>query len=387
MLSPETIEDGRHMLAVCNACRYCEGYCPVFPAMENRLVFEKGDLAYLANLCHNCGECLYACQYAPPHEFGIDVPRKLAEIRLASYEEYCWPEPLSAAFRQHSVKTASAVVLGSSAVLLALAVMSGADLWPADPGGDFYRVVPHGVMVALFGLAGAFATLALAIGCVRAVRSFRAPVAPGLSPVAPGLSGPANGGAKSPALQGPALRLSGLWSGLRDALTLRHLHGSGADCTDSEEQRSPWRRRFHHCTMYGFLLCFASTSVAALYHVVFGWRAPYGYASLPVVLGTLGGAGLLIGPAGLFAVRRRRDPALTDPAQDGLDAAFILMLFMTSATGLLLLALRGQPAMTLLLVVHLGFVLGLFLTLPYGKFVHGLYRTAALLKYASEANP
>jgi citrate/tricarballylate utilization protein len=138
--------------------------------------------------------------------------------------------------------------------------------------------------------------------------------------------------------------------------------------------------------MYGFLLCFASTSVAALYHVVFGWRAPYGYASLPVVLGTLGGAGLLIGPAGLFAVRRRRDPALADPAQDGLDTAFILMLFMTSATGLLLLALRGQPSMTLLLVVHLGFVLGLFLTLPYGKFVHGLYRTVALLRYASEAN-
>ena len=47
------------------------------------------------------------------------------------------------------------------------------------------------------------------------------------------------------------------------------------------------------------------------------------------------------------------------------------MLFMTSATGLLLLALRGQPVMPLLLVVHLGFVLGLFLTLPYGKFVHG----------------
>jgi citrate/tricarballylate utilization protein len=139
--------------------------------------------------------------------------------------------------------------------------------------------------------------------------------------------------------------------------------------------------------MYGFLLCFASTSVAALYHVVFGWRAPYGYASLPVLLGTLGGAGLLIGPAGLFAVRRRRDPALADPGQDGLDTAFILMLFMTSATGLLLLALRGQPSMTLLLVVHLGFVLGLFLTLPYGKFVHGLYRTAALLKYASEATP
>ena len=138
MLSPEQVRQGQHVMAVCNACRYCEGYCPVFPAMENRLAFAKGDLAYLANLCHNCGECLYACQYAPPHEFGIDVPRQLAEIRLGSYEEYCWPASLGAAFRRHTLKTAWAMAGGSSAVLLALAVMMGADIWPADPAGDFY---------------------------------------------------------------------------------------------------------------------------------------------------------------------------------------------------------------------------------------------------------
>jgi citrate/tricarballylate utilization protein len=361
MLSPETIGRGQDVLAVCNACRYCEGYCPVFPAMENRLVFAKGDIAYLANLCHNCGECLYACQYAPPHEFGIDVPRTLAQVRLETYEEFCWPAPLGAAFRRHSLTTAWALGLGSSAALLALAVFSGADLWPANPGGDFYRVIPHGVMIGVFGLVGAFAGIALAVGCARATRTFRDPVS-------------------SPSTSSPARDISGI----RAALTLRHLHGSGADCTSGEEQRWPWRRRFHHATMYGFLLCFASTSVAALYHIVFGWRAPYGYASLPVVLGTLGGAGLLIGPAGLFALRRRRDPALGDPAQDGPDESFILMLFMTSATGLLLLALRGLPVMTLLLVVHLGFVLGLFLTLPYGKFVHGIYRTVALMVYAQE---
>jgi citrate/tricarballylate utilization protein len=380
MLSPETIDRGQHVLAVCNACRYCEGYCPVFPAMENRLSFAKGDLAYLANLCHNCGECLYACQYAPPHEFGIDVPRTLAEVRLGSYEEYCWPASLGASFRQHSVRSACVVSLEASAVILALAVMSGADVWPADPAGDFYRVVSHRVMVALFGLTGAFAALALAIGCLRAVRAFS------VDSVASGFSRtprPAN-----PLRQGYEGREAGRYGrlihGIWDALTLRHLHGSGVDCTTAEEQRSPWRRWFHHATMYGFLLCFASTSVAALYHVVFGWRAPYGYTSLPVVLGTLGGAGLLIGPAGLFALRRRRDRALADPAQNGLDESFILMLFMTSATGLLLLALRGRPVMPLLLVVHLGFVLGLFLTLPYGKFVHGIYRTAALMIYSQE---
>ena len=362
MPSPDTIRRGQHVMAVCNACRYCEGYCPVFPAMEKRLIFAKDDLAYLANLCHNCGECLYACQFAPPHEFGINVPRTLAEIRLASYEDYCWPRGMAAAFRHQAVKSAALTALGLSAVLLALTVVAGVDVWPAQPAGDFYQVVPHGVMVALFGLAGGFATVAVAIGCRRASKSFRA-------------SG------SSSTVDRPTRD----WQGLRDALTLRHLHGSGPDCTNSEEQRSPWRRWCHHLTMYGFGLCFASTSVAALYHVVFGWRAPYGYGSLPVVLGALGGVGLLAGPLGLFALRRRRDPALSDPSQAGLDESFIFMLLMTSATGLLLLAFRNQSAMALLLIVHLGFVLGLFVTMPYGKFVHGLYRTAALLKYGSEA--
>jgi citrate/tricarballylate utilization protein len=103
-----------------------------------------------------------------------------------------------------------------------------------------------------------------------------------------------------------------------------------------------------------------------------------------VVLGTVGGIGLLIGPAGLLAVKWRRDPALVDEARFGMDAAFILMLMLTSLTGLLLLVCRATPAMGLLLAVHLGVVFSLFLTLPYGKFVHGLYRFAALVRYARE---
>jgi citrate/tricarballylate utilization protein len=373
MPSPETLQRGQHVMAVCNACRYCEGYCPVFPAMENRVSFAAADLSYLANLCHNCGECLYACQFAPPHPFGINVPRTLAEIRLESYEEYCWPASFASLFRRRTIVTDVLTALGLGVLLLAMAALSGSPPWPARPAGDFYGVIPHGAMVRLFGLAGGFALVALAVGLVRAARVFR-----------PAEAG-RHGRDEPHAASGFSRTLNA--RGLQDALTLRHLHSSGTDCTDREEHRSPWRRWFHHLTMYGFALCFASTSVAAVYHVVFGWRAPYGYGSLPVVLGTLGGAGLLAGPAGLFVLRRRRDRALSDPAQDGLDTSFIAMLFLTSATGLLLLALRGRPPMPLLLAVHLGFVLALFVTLPYGKFVHGLYRAVALMIYAGERPP
>lgn len=76
------------VMQVCNACRYCEGFCAVFPAMTQRLEFGKADINYLANLCHNCGACLHACQYAPPHEFGINVPKAMAEVRLETYQHY-----------------------------------------------------------------------------------------------------------------------------------------------------------------------------------------------------------------------------------------------------------------------------------------------------------
>jgi citrate/tricarballylate utilization protein len=67
-----------------------------------------------------------------------------------------------------------------------------------------------------------------------------------------------------------------------------------------------------------------------------------------------------------------------------MDTAFVAMLLLTGATGLALLLLRATPAMGMLLAIHLGVVFGFFVTLPYGKFVHGLYRFAALVHYAEE---
>ena len=132
------------------------------------------------------------------------------------------------------------------------------------------------------------------------------------------------------------------------------------------------------------MLCFAATCVGTIYHFVFGWDAPYAYNSLPVILGTLGGIGLIIGPSGLLWLNLRRAPLHGDPDQKPMDRGFIALLLLTSASGLALLVWRETGAMPLLLAVHLGIVMAFFLTLPYGKFAHGVFRCAALLKWSIE---
>jgi citrate/tricarballylate utilization protein len=86
----------------------------------------------------------------------------------------------------------------------------------------------------------------------------------------------------------------------------------------------------------------------------------------------------------LLALHLRRHPLHGDPAQKPMDLGFIALLFLTSATGLGLWWLRGTAWMPALLAVHLGVVMALFVTLPYGKFAHGVFRTASLLRHAVE---
>jgi citrate/tricarballylate utilization protein len=354
-LSANEAEVGR-VLQICNACRYCEGFCAVFPAMTRRLDFGKADINYLANLCHNCGACLHACQYAPPHEFAVNVPQAMAKVRLETYSEYAWPPALGVLYKRNGLTLCVALAAGLALFLMLAAASRGA-LWGPVQGGSFYSVFPHNLMVGLFAPVFLFAVLALGQG----VRSFWRQYTPGSASV------PAAGEA------------------VHDVLRLKYLDGGhGKGCNDADDAFTLARRRFHHFTFYGFMLCFAATSVATLYHYLFGWQAPYDYTSLPKLLGIAGGMCLVVGTCGLFWLNLRRHPQQQDAAQRPMDRGFIALLFLTASSGLALMVLRETAALPVALSVHLGSVMALFATLPYGKFAHGIYRSAALLKWAIE---
>jgi citrate/tricarballylate utilization protein len=354
-LTPSEAEVGR-VMQICNACRYCEGFCAVFPAMTRRLEFGKADVHFLSNLCHSCGACLHACQYAPPHEFAVNVPRAMAQVRGRTYADYAWPPGLGALYERNGVTVAVALAAGLALFLLLALAMQGT-LSGATLAGDFYNLFPHNLMVGMFAPVFLFAALALGIGVARFWRDIEP------------------GAATAPAIGETA----------RDVLRLKYLDGGhGQGCNNADDEFTLSRRRLHHATFYGFMLCFASTSVATIYHYVLGWHAPYPWSSLPVILGTAGGIGLLVGPAGLAWLHFERHPLHGDPAQKPMDQGFLLLLFLTSLSGLALLLWRDGAGMAILLAVHLGVVMALFLTMPYGKFAHGFYRTAALLKWSIE---
>ena len=106
-------------MTICNACRYCEGFCAVFPAMLQRRTFAEPDLTYLANLCHGCQGCYYACQYAPPHELEVNVPKNFALLRNETFADYAWPAFLGRLFKANGLVVSLAVALGLALVLLA----------------------------------------------------------------------------------------------------------------------------------------------------------------------------------------------------------------------------------------------------------------------------
>ena len=344
------------IMQICNACRYCEGFCAVFPAMTRRIDFASADVHYLANLCHNCGACLHACQYAPPHDFAVNVPLAMARVRKETYIQYAWPKMMGELYKINGVAVALSTSV-SLMVFLFLALALNGRYFGGVLDGNFYAVFPHSTLALIFGSVFAFAILAIAIGVARFWRE--------ISP------GKASAGAAAETAH--------------DVLSMKYLGGGhGEGCNNADDAFSLWRKRFHHFTFYGFMLCFAATSVATIYHYFLDLHAPYALNSLPVILGTLGGVGLVIGPVGLLYLNLQRDPAHGDQSQKPMDRAFILLLLLISISGLGLLAYRNTVLMSIWLVIHLGFVMGLFLTMPYGKFAHGIYRTAALLKNAIE---
>lgn len=349
-MQTELISEARRQVEICNACRYCEGYCSVFPAMHRERAFADGDITQLANLCHNCRGCYYACQYTAPHEFELNLPKALAQVRRDSWESFAWPQPVAHKFHTHGGAIALALVLGLAALFMVIRMIGSAG------GEGFYAALSHNAMVAVFLPAFVFPLLSLAISLRQYWRS----------------------------VGGGRIHLRDITSAFGKAAKMKDLAaGHGDGCNFEDQDRFTHSRRYaHQAIMYGFLLCFAATSAGTLMHYLFDMPAPYPLWFLPKLLGLIGGILLTLGCGWMMVLKHRSDRALGDINAWAGDLGFIALLGFVALSGLGLYGLADTALMPTFLALHLGAVLSFFLLTPFTKMAHGFYRLTALIRDA-----
>ncbi len=359
MQQVDLIEDLDRQLAVCNACRYCEGYCATFGAAQLRASIGSADAAYLANLCHDCRMCYDACMFTPPHAYAIDIPAAMSAARTETYERYAVPRAVGTLMRRPRGAALAAALAGIAVVFAGVLAFGGVGaLTSAQRGpGAFYRVVPYAAMLLPALALGLWAFAALALGARRYARDI--------------------------ARGERFVTAATLRTALREALDLTYLKGGGGGCYDADRGSSR-RRMYHMLVFWGFVADLGATTSAGILQDVLHVLPPYPLWSVPVTLGTAGGIALAIGAAGLLALKPRSDARAAWARMVALDYAFLGLLEVLALTGLALLAFRQSAAMASLLAVHLGTVAGAFVLAPYGKFVHFVYRSVALVKNAAE---
>lgn len=341
------IQEARRQLEICNACRYCEGFCSVFPAMMREKMFSDGDISHMSNLCHNCRGCYYSCQYAPPHEFQLNLPAALAEVSHDSWQSYMKPQSLARLFKNHGMAIMALAVVATT-VMIWVAIN-----FRPEAGEGFYAFIAHNVMVAIFAPAFLLPLAVIFLGLRRYWQDTG-----GLRPTLDDITG----------AFGSVARLKNLSGG----------HGDGCNF-EKEDRYSNARRYAHQAVLYGFLLCFAATSAGTVMHYVLDMPAPYSLFSLPKLLGIPGGILLVLGTVEMARLKLKADADLGARRAWSGEMAFVVLLGLTGATGLILYAATGRAAVSWLLPLHLGTVLTFFLLLPFSKMVHGFFRVTALI--------
>lgn len=94
------------ILDVCNGCRLCDGLCPPFVDVFDRidqeddkqtaagighenpvLQLKQADYDHVVDYCYQCKLCYPKCPYTPPHEYMLDFPRLLLRADAVRVKE------------------------------------------------------------------------------------------------------------------------------------------------------------------------------------------------------------------------------------------------------------------------------------------------------------
>lgn len=273
----------------------------------------------------------------------------LANVRADNWEQHIRPKAVSRLMQTSLWPYIALLVL----FVLVFTFLIGVDWGQSEP---FYSSISHTTLVVIFLPLFVLPWISLIAGIRRYWQS----------------------------VGGQSIVRGDVVNALASTATMKQLGGGqGQGCNyEATERFTNLRRWAHQATMYGFLLCLASTSVATVYHYFFNWQAPYEFFSLPKLFGVSGGLLLSFGTAALFVLKLKADSHLASVERRMGEYTFIALLFAVSTTGLILYWSAGTWLASGSLIIHLAFIAMFFISVPYSKMVHGFFRLSALCREA-----
>ena len=386
----EVIAAGGGDLKKCYQCATCSVVCGLsngpspFPRKEmiwaqwglkDRLVSDP-DIW----LCHQCNDCSLRC---PRGARPGDV---LAAVRQKAIEHYAFPSAMGRLV--NSVRAIPIMLLLIPALLIAGALLVRGPIEAAFPvlvgehAHEFYGYFfPHWLLIAFYTSL----TLLTFGGLIVALFSFW------------------DGMKANDAALGRGTSVMGFIPSLIKALVTLFTHDRFGSCTD----QAP-RKLSHLMAFYGFLALFIVTSWAVLDLYLMPLlgidsRYPFGLMHPMKMLANVGGILLIVG-AGRAFLARRSAPKDGNHQSTTFDWSFIWLLLLVGISGFIVETFRfvaegsagaeayasafALPAYSIYFV-HLVFVFGLLVYLPYSKFAHMWYRLAAMAygEYSGRTGP
>ncbi len=333
----------------CFQCATCSAVCGLAPddqpfPRRQMLLAQWGQIDRLAAdpavwLCHQCNDCTVRC---PRNARPGDV---LQAVRSMVIERLAAPAWLGRLVGK--ARTTWPLLLGAPLLFwIVLLGLTGNLSWPAHVGA-FEQVVPHVLIYSVFLPVAAWVLAVAFIGGRRFWTVL-------------GASGPPRSGS--------------FFGALIPVLSEIATHRRFATC----EAARP-RRLGHFLLMWGFVGAAVTSGLLVVELYGFGRQMPLPLGHPFKILGNVSAAALVVGVV-LLVVQRWGRPRVSG-GTTAFDTLFLTVVFLVIGTGVLAeiarLTLLGQVAGALY-VAHLSFVLCLFLTFPYSKFAHVLYRTLAM---------
>ncbi|MCG3109437.1 hypothetical protein L3N51_01729 [Metallosphaera sp. J1] len=356
----DLFSEAQRQYTICNACRHCEGFCPVWDTISLRTLISENDIRYFAYLCHDCRDCFYACPYSVPHEFSLNIPKVNSQVRSTIHKSVVNSNLFSKI--TSNITTISIVIAAIVFVINALFIYiyeGSSALFGTKT--TFYEVIPD-IYIKIIGLALGIYALAFMIGL--GIKYWKS-IGEDLNDL---------------------FKLKIHLSTFSEEVAHKWFRGGGVGCDYPNSKGSISRMLAHSLLVGGFVLDFIATVIASIYQNILHVNPPYPVSSPVVITGVVGGLLILLSVFSLIILKNKSNKMLIDREMISMDGWLLYILLFISITGLLLLLLRNQPFMGVLLILHLSITVPLFVLAPFSKLTHIVYRYLATYKYNIEKN-